>query len=212
MDTTAEQDEKAWVDQRQRSRLAARPVPRIPDTGAPPTDPPSVPSVDSGGEVGIGALLDVKWDGSTERRSVRHTRRAVDTHRIYRELGPVGAILGPDGNAYIQLGAPAVGRLWELRNLLVFFTDPFTAAPGGALAALQAGTYMPGNVRMTDTVTPGVAVPQNIYFSGDQELVFGGQVLYVIIHTPGASPQLYSATCTVREYNADYYKTLLTTV
>ena len=167
-----------------------------------------------GGGVGIVAGVSLAWDGQSERRSGHHRggsrygRRWEDVIRYYREAGPNTGVLNADGNVYIPIATCSTEKVWEMRTVVLTYQDPWTAGPSGSQAAIFSGSLNPGpsGVRMGDLMLMGIAIPASVTWSHDQQLVYGGATLYVVIHTPGASPGLYAASASMMEYDWEMYR------
>jgi hypothetical protein len=213
-----EGNEAKYIRQRLSSRFLSRVAPAVmvrdpgPDVVG---DKKHAGGSDDGGSgVGIAAGLSVGWNGEERRNGhhrggLRYGRRQSDVVRYYREVGPVLGVLANDTNVYLDLGQVSTEKVWEMRSMIVLDNDPWTAGSGGELCASFSGHFYPNNgVSIVDLMSPGLALPLSLTWSHDQQLVFGGQTLYAVIHTPVAGHN-YFAMATMMEYDWEAYRTRL---
>lgn len=156
---------------------------------------------------GIGVGIAVAWDGSNRRGGRTYGRRRTDIVRYHRSIDPRTGILSSDGLVYINLGTCSTDKVWEMRSIILTYQDPWTVGPTGSQAAVFVGQCNPGQgPRLVDLTLMGIAIPAAVSWSHDQQLVYGGQDLYVCINDPQASPGLYQAQADVCEYNWEAYR------
>lgn len=199
--------EQDVIDQRIHSRLTSRSV------RGPQNDPTNMPGQDGHGGTdgpdGVAVGLAVGW-GGVNRRGYGATdnyrrRRGGDVVRYHRSIDPRNGVVGSDGLLYITLATCAVDKLWEMRSVILLYQDPWTAGPTGSQAAIFVGQIGTGP-KLADLILMGIAIPASVTWSHDQQVVTGGQTIYVAINDPGASPGLYSAQADVCEYNWMEYR------
>lgn len=194
-----QEEEHKFLKTQTHNRLTARTV----------TPAPYVENADdSGGAIGLGVA--VGWNGSNRRnntvRDNGRRRRNYDVIRYHRTIDPRSGILNSvDGLVYIQLGTPTLDKIWELRQVLITYIDPWTAGAVNSQAAVFVGGPQTGP-KIADLVMMGIAIPASVMWTRDQQTVLGGQMLYVVINQPGANTGGYQASAEVCEYDLACYR------
>lgn len=112
----------------------------------------------------IGARIEAEA-GIGERRTSPHGRRHGDGGNpsipVVQDLGG-SAVSDANGNAWIDLGAPRPGFVWEIRSIFVCSSPPETSISGGATlyvgsVSIRSGslvTVNPLQARDATTVIP----------------------------------------------------------
>lgn len=135
-------------------------------------------SDDNGLELGIGVAAVIET-GDDLAKAVAAPQSPRVPCRVRRELGP----LNTDSFGFAVLGAPSIGRLWEVRLVTVMQTDPWTQGATGALSAVCVGNPQPAaGLPVGDVRVPGALIPESSSWLADQLIVQAGQSLYVVVH------------------------------
>lgn len=154
------------------------------------------------GEASVGTLVDLKLsiDGMCDQVKRLHERYEALEKR-YQFAGPVQlqlrtSVVSPgSGNAAFGLGGPKVGRLWEIRRLLiggalwsstVAGTAEIYVTSAPASQALNSRNLADMVDQASGTTPP---LPSKAFYSSGQLILRFPQELHIVLVSPTASTQ-----------------------
>ena len=155
------------------------------------------------GEVALGPLdllagIALKLDTVASR-----FQKLIDREWNYEKQGPISVQMGSAGTSaasfvplWLDLGGPAYGRVWEVRQLLVA-SNYVSQAVTGMIEVVLSPTALPGQeppaAWCQDFSTATAAIPGYTYYSAGQFRVRHPNHIWVVI-IGGAASTLYQAT------------------
>lgn len=148
------------------------------------------------GEASVGALIDLKLsvDGLCDHIS-KLRQFYLDKEKEYEFRGPTQLQIIGNGtsdaagdNFTIDLGGPAFGRRWELRQLVVGGATWSTVVAG--TAELYTGSSVGAASRSLASLSDrAAALPSNAFYGGGQVTLRHPERLFVVIVSPTAATQ-----------------------
>jgi hypothetical protein len=153
------------------------------------------------GELTLEALLDLKTGIGVLRDEIT---LLIKAEYEYQQRGPLfvqlRASAAADSSAddlVLDLGGPAVGRIWEVRRLIVGGVTWDTTASGNAQIFILANPPMLNiDPPLTELADQATTLPAKNFYSTGQFILRNPSRLIVLIDSPTAS-QVYAATGSV---------------
>lgn len=162
-------------------------------------------TVDLGADLDLGPLHMAISTLSDEVKDLKE-RFAI----MQDDLNPSGTLTYSTTDAtqnYIDLGSPASGKWWQVRNLVVGGTDITTAPNGVAWVLVTTSSMMQANPPLftvrdcsTSRFPTSTTLPPYINTYGTHELVILDDQHLIIFITGGAAGTQYSASAMIESF------------
>ena len=154
----------------------------------------------AGGGVGVdfflqlGATLGDLAESMQAERHDRETRNLPPSNEVLFRAG----VFPATGNLTLDLGSVPLGRVWQVRRLIVGGVTVATAATGSAYAFAQGAA--PSDLNLTNCVDIFTTLPKGNTYGTHQLFLVATEHLFVVVvgGTPG---QQYAAASRVEDWH-----------
>jgi hypothetical protein len=183
----------------------AMPVPHTPRAAAlgdPSDDEANGGGLDFSFFVSLGASIDTLTESMREDRE----RRAKMIPPSNEPLFSAGKVPS-SGVLILDLGSVPLGRVWQVRRLIVGGVAVTTAAAGVAYAFAQGAP--PSDLNLTNCVDIFASLPQGNTYGTHQLFLLGSEHLYVVFSGATAGQQ-YAAAARVEDWDDATFRSTFT--
>lgn len=189
-----------WDDTRADPAVPVALSPLAAQDGGPDSDGPGV---DFSFFVSLGASLDTLSSGLQDDRDRRASMRPPGDQLIAR-----AGVAPASGTLLLDLGGSVpIGRVWQIRRLIIGGVAVTTAAEGAAYAFAQGAP--PTDLILTDCVGMYPTLPAIEKFGTHQLFMLEGERLWVAF-VGATSGQQYAAAARVEDWDASNFRSTFT--